>query len=193
MHPTLILTVLRSGGEYALEHVERLRGQCAQATPHARFFCLHDENMHHKWPGWWAKIEMFRLPGPVLYMDLDTSVVGDLTPLLDAALEHDFIALRNPLPTPSRFGSGLMAWRGDMSHVYARFRQDPDMHMRRCTTQKLWGDQGFLSEDHPDPALWQDLFPSQVLSWKVECRQGIPATARVVYFHGKPRPWDIGM
>ena len=193
MHPTTVLTVLRSGGDYTFEHVERLRAQCEQTTPGVRFFCLHDEAMLHRWPGWWAKMELFRFTGPVLYMDLDTAVVGNLTPLLDAATEHDFIALRNPLPTPSRFGSGLMAWRGDMSHVYTRFRRDPRIHMSRCNTQQLWGDQGFISEDCPNPVLWQDLFPGEILSWKVDCKQGIPETACVVYFHGQPRPWDVGM
>jgi hypothetical protein len=188
-----ILTVLRSGGEYDWSHVERLRRQCERFGNGARFHCLHDDLMLHDWPGWWPKIEMLRLRGPILYMDLDTSVVGDLTPLLDAAERHRFIALRNPLPTPSRFGSGLMAWSDDMSHVYDRFARAPEHHMRRCTTPQVWGDQGFIAEDEPDPVLWQDLFPDQILSWKVDCKQGVPESARVVYFHGTPKPWQIGM
>jgi hypothetical protein len=188
-----ILTVLRSGGDYTWEHVERLRAQCEQHAPDSRFHCLHDDLMLHKWPGWFSKIEALRLTGPILYMDLDTSVMGDLTPLLEAAETRRFIALRNPLPTPSRFGSGLMAWSGDMSHVYRRFAADPARHVARCTTQAVWGDQGFIAEDEPDPTLWQDILPGQIVSWKVECKQGIPETARVVYFHGKPRPWDVGM
>jgi hypothetical protein len=188
-----ILTVLRSGGEYDWSHVERLRHQCAMFAGDSRFHCLHDDLMHHDWPSWWAKIEMFRLQGPILYMDLDTTIRGDLTPLLRAAEQHDFIALRNPLPTPSRFGSGLMAWRGDMSHVYHRFALAPEHHMRRCVTPTVWGDQGFIAESEPDPVLWQDLFPGEIVSWKADCKEGVPENARVVYFHGRPRPWDVGM
>lgn len=191
--PTTILTVLKSGGEYNWSHVARLEKQCRQHAPDTRFTCLHDDIMLHGWPGWFSKIEALRLPGPILYMDLDTTITGDLTPLLEAVPKHDFIALRNPLPTPSRFGSGLMGWRGDMGHVYRRFAQDPDHHIKRCTTQALWGDQGFIAEDVPDPVFWQDLFPGQIVSWKVECKTGIPEAARVVYFHGTPRPWSIGL
>ncbi|MDL2402546.1 hypothetical protein [Rhizobium mayense] len=49
---------------------------------------------------------------------------------------------------------------------------------------------------------WQDLLPGQIVSWKSHVRQAlyddesgdgsIPDGARVVIFHGKPRPWDIG-
>lgn len=194
--PATILTVLRSGGEYKPEHVERLYRQCAGHD----FLCLSDVDLHvpycrlqHDWPTWWPKLEVFRIPGPVLYMDLDTSVVGSIAPLLDAVAQHDFIALRNPLPTPSLFGSGLMGWRGDVSRVYKRFLAAPAYHMKRCNTQRLWGDQGFISEDYPAPVMWQDLFPGEIVSWKVDCKQGVPDTARVVYFHGQPRPWNVGM
>jgi hypothetical protein len=191
-----VLTVLRSGAEYRPEHVERLYRQCGDVP----FLCLSDVHldvphyrMWHSWPGWFSKLEMFRLQGPILYMDLDTTVTGDLRPLLDAAEQYDFVALRNPLPTPSKFGSGLMAWRGDLSSIYHRFLADPEGHMPRCTTAQLWGDQGFISEDCPDPVFWQDLFPGEILSWKVDCNTGIPPQARVVYFHGLPRPWQVGM
>lgn len=194
--PATVLTVYRSGGEYLPAHVERLYGQCADYP----FFCLSDVTldvphyrMKHNWPTWFSKLEAFRLSGPILYMDLDTAVVGDLTPFLDAAEQHDFIALRNPLPTPSRFGSGLMAWRGDMTHIYRRFLGNPERHIARCTTQRVWGDQGFIAESEPNPVLWQDLFPGEIVSWKVDCKEGVPETARVVYFHGNPRPWQVGM
>ena len=194
--PATILTVLRSGGEYTPAHVERLYRQC-RGFP---FLCLSDVPvaaphypMEHRWQGWFAKLEVFRLRGPMLYMDLDTAVTGDLTPLLAAVEQHDFIALRNPMPTPSLFGSGVMGWRGDLRHIYERFRQDPDHHTHRCTTARTWGDQGFIAEDCPAPVFWQDLFPDAVLSWKVDCPQGVPPSARIVYFHGPPRPWEVGM
>lgn len=194
--PATVLTVLRSGGEYLPEHVERLYRQCQDYD----FLCLSDVpldvphcRMEHNWPTWFSKLEMFRLHGPVLYTDLDTAVTGDLAPLLEAVEQHDFIALKNPLPTPSRFGSGLMGWRGDMSNVYRRFLADPGYHAKRCVTPQVWGDQGFIAEDCPSPAFWQDLFPGEILSWKVDCAQGVPQQARVLYFHGTPRPWQVGM
>lgn len=190
-----ILTVFRSGGDFRPEHVERLYRQCDKYP----FLCLSDVDlslphyrMWHDWPGWWGKIEAFRLRGPILYMDLDTTVVGDLQPLLDAAMRYDFVALRNPWRTPSRFGTGLMAWRGDMSGVYKQFLTAPGAYMNRYSTRKAWGDQGFIADHCAAPVLWQDLFPGEILSWKADCEQGVPNTARVVYFHGTPRPWEVG-
>lgn len=188
-----ILTVFKEGGDFRPEHVERLRRQCAVHAPGTAFVCLAGPRLLHDWPGWWSKMHVFTFAGPVLYMDLDTAVVGDLTPLLAAAQQHRFLALRNPLPTPSAFGSGLMAWAGDMRHVYTRFALDPDEHMRRCTTRRLWGDQGFVSETETPSALWQDLLPGRVVGWKTDCTNGVPKTAAVVYFHGTPRPWQVGM
>lgn len=185
-----ILTVFRPGGDYQPEHVTRLERQCARHAPGVPFLCLQGDLLPNDWPGWWSKMHLFQHAGPILYFDLDTMIAGDLSPLLRAAETHDFIALRDPM---SKFGSGVMAWRGDMTHVYDRFAADPARHMRRCTTRALWGDQGFLAETETPDAKWQDLLPGQVVSWKQDCKQGVPKDARVVYFHGTPRPWDVGM
>lgn len=196
--PAKIVTVLRSGGEYRAEHVERLRQQAETHAPDAEFICLRDDGvggwpLQHDWPGWWAKLCLFSLPGPVLYMDLDTSIVGDLTPLLRMAAKHDFIALRD-FYRPQNMGSGLMAWRGDMRHVLTAFQADAEDVMRTHNRPEKWGDQGFIDPLTADVREhWQDLLPGAVVSWKAHCRNGgIPASARVVCFHGRPRPWEIG-
>lgn len=193
-----IVTVLKTGGEYRPEHVERLRIQCAHHAPGTPFTCLTDSQdvpdgvpLVHGWQGWWSKMEAVALSGPVLYLDLDSTICGDLTPLLDATTQHDFIALRNPYDSPSKFGSGLMGWRGSLRHVYERFAEAPVAHMRRCATPRRHGDQGFIAETETPDAFWQDLFPGQVLSWKVECQDGVPPEARIVYFHGEPKPWSL--
>ena len=188
-----IITVLRSGGEYRAEHVERLRKQCEVHAPGVEFLCLSDLDggLVSDWPGWWAKIELFRLRGPVLYMDLDTTVIDDISPLLRIAEDHDFVALRDFNPKQRAMGSGLMAWSGDMSRIHAEFSASPAAHMKRCTTPAAWGDQGFIEPLTPDRAYWQDLLPGAVVSWKKHCGSGVPDGARVVCFHGKPRPWEV--
>lgn len=189
----VILTVLRSGGDFRAEHVERLRGQCATHAPGVTFRCLSDldGSLAHDWPGWWSKIEMFTVPGPVLYMDLDTTVIGDLTPLLDAATRHDFIALRDFNPAQREMGSGLMAWRGDQRRIHDAFAARPDDHIARCSTPRHWGDQGFIEPMTPGRAHWQDILPGAVVSWKKHCGSGVPDGARVICFHGRPRPWEV--
>lgn len=186
-----IVTVLKSGGEYRSEHVDRLRAQCARFAPDAEFVCLDDERLEHSWPGWWSKIETFRIVGPVLYMDLDTTIIADLTPLLAVAEQHEFVALRDFNPSQREMGSGLMAWSGDMSRIYDEFADDPHGHMDRCRTPRFWGDQGFIEPLTQGREYWQDLLPGAVVSYKKHCRGGVPDGARVICYHGKPRPWEV--
>ena len=193
----IILTVLRSGGEYLPEHVVRLKAQCERFAPGIAFRCLSDVDvpgwitLRHDWPGWWAKLEIFRMRGPCLYMDLDSTVVGDLEPLIEIARTRQFVTLRDFNPKHRTVGSGIMAWSGDQRPLYQTFLRDPRHHVAENSTSRWWGDQGFI-ERHRQPEFWQDLLPGAVVSWKKHCRNGIPEGARVVCFHGHPRPWQVG-
>lgn len=189
-----ILTVLRSGGEYRAEHVERLRDQCAKHSD-AAFHCLSDVpvpgriELKHDWPGWWAKLEMFRLSGQWLYMDLDTTVCGDLDPLMKS---HQFVALRDFYRGGENVGSGLMLLGGCFLSLYRAFRDNPEVRHQYTGGVGRLGDQGFIQQHGLKPRFWQDVVPGAVVSWKVHCKRGIPDSARVVCFHGKPRPWEVG-
>lgn len=190
-----VLTVLRSGGEYLPEHVERLAAQVEAFAPGAEFACLSDVpvpgriRMQHDWPGWWSKVEAFRLSGPILYMDLDTTICGDLAPLFRSDLP--FVVLRDFNPKAREIGSGIMAWGGDMSALYETFKVDPQGHIAANQTARWWGDQGFIEQHGPAREYWQNVAPGAVVSWKKHCQGGIPDGARVVAFHGKPRPWEV--
>lgn len=195
-----IVTVLRSGGDFAPDHAIALQAQCKRHAPGVEFLCLTDfrdvpgrRSLTHRWPGWWSKIEAFRVPGPALYMDLDTVVTGDLGPLLEVARREWFTVLRDFNPQQRELGTGLMAWSGDLSIIYRRFLKDPAGHMAANSNPRHWGDQGFI-ERQPEPrGYWQEHVPGMVVSWKKHCLGGrIPEGARVVCFHGEPRPWAVG-
>lgn len=161
-------------------------------APGVPFVCLTDgDGLLFDWPGWWAKMEIFRLHGPVLYMDLDMTVRADLTPLLDAVAKHEFIALRDFNPQTRETCSALMGWSGDMSPLLARFADDPEAAMASCKTPRWWGDQGFIERHGPAPVCWQDILPGAAVSYKKHCRAGVPEGVRVVCYHGKPRPWEV--
>ncbi len=191
-----IVTVLRRGGGYSWQHVERLRRQCLRFARGAEFMCLSDDPrgtpLQHDWPGWWAKMEMFRLPGPCLYMDLDTTITGDLQPLLDVAKKAGFVTLRDFNAPQREVQSSLMAWACDMRWLYERFAEDPARHMAENDEPRWWGDQGFI-ERNTRPEFWQNVLPGACVSWKKHCANGLPFGARVVVFHGRPRPWEVGM
>lgn len=199
MTPALV-TVLRSGGDFRAEHVERLAAQAAAHAPGIEFICLTDvpgvpgaTPLLEHWPGWWSKMELFDLEGPLLYLDLDTTICGPIDDLLEAACAAEFIALRDFNPRARAMGSGLMAWRGDLSHLYREFAEDPARHIAENRTPRHWGDQGYL-EPRTDAfrVSWQDIAPGRVVSWKKDCKRGVPEGAAIVCFHGKPRPWEIG-
>lgn len=202
----MIACVLRSGGVYQPAHVQRLQAQAAQWAPGVPFVCLSDVAvpgvetiaLQHGWPGWWSKLELFRdgvfeLGQRVLYADLDTTFVGSLADVLRQV--DGFVALSNFYIRAGKqtlggaLGSGLMSWTvGTAGHLYERFAWNPPAIMADCGG---YGDQLFIHNNVGRRAYWQDVLPGQVVSYKVHCGDGCPEDARVVCFHGKPRPWDV--
>jgi len=115
--------------------------------------------------------------GPVVFFDLDTVIVGAIDELLDY---RGAFALLRDLMHPTRYGSGVMAWNNSLStglwEAYeAQGRPDID-----------GGDQAFI-QSHLKADLLQD-FVSGIYSYKVHCKNGLPEDARIVCFHGLPRP-----
>ncbi len=193
-----VACVLRSGGCYTAEYVEKLRaGVARHLTMDHRFVCLSDVPvpcervaLTHNWPGWWSKLELFKLAPPVLYFDLDTVIVDSLSDVARVAREHPLIVLRD-FYREKGFGSGMMAWATDQSATYEKFAAYPHGIMGRLGGR---GDQGFLEETVARSAvrLWQEELPGHVVSYKVHVRdKEFPANARVVCFHGKPKPHEV--
>lgn len=190
-----IATVLRSGGEYLPEHVAALRDQCAQFAPAHRFVCVTDLHgrldcetiaLDHDWPGWWAKMEVFKLPGPVLYLDLDTVIVRDISPVIELAADDHFVILRDfyrGRTNRHAMQSSMMWWKDDVSHLYREFAAEPRFYMG--------GDQEWLEQHYAGEfAFWQDVAPRAIGSWKASERT---KNERVIIFHGKPRPWEVNL
>ena len=91
---------------------------------------------------------------------------------------------------PELMGSGFMyLTAADRARCWAEWIKAPADHMRRCRTRTCWGDQGFLQPMIGAAARWG----ANVVSWNVHCKAGIPPCADVVCFHGRPRPWEIGL
>lgn len=134
--------------------------------------------------GWWQKLALFK-PGKlpderVVFFDLDTVVLGDIRPLFDYRGEF---AMLSDFYKPERPASGVMAFRSGAGiavwDAYLEIGHEPTSGL---------GDQWFIAQ-YVNPDRLQDLFP-WIVSWKVHCRHGIPPDARLIAFHGKPRPHD---
>ena len=190
--------------EYGPDHVRWLRDQFPRYVGTAyRFVCLSDIPiagvdvipLRDDLPGWWAKLELFRELEDAFYVDLDTVIVGDITRMVKHP--HNFTVLRNlSSKQKGRIGSGVMAWRGDYSHLYRTFMADPQRHMAECVTPAKWGDQGFIQHVQREHGGWdhfQDLWPGRIQSFKTDLRYGDPRKdSRIICFHGEPRPWAAG-
>jgi hypothetical protein len=214
MRPVTVACVLRRSADYDVDYVARLRDGVAAHLPAAhRFVCLSDVPVPcerfplvHDWPGWWAKMELFRpdVGGDLLYFDLDTVITGDLAGLAGVGR----LTMLSDFYWPERVASGVMYLpQADRAWVWRHWIADPAGHMERAgrfDDRRAIGDGKILGRLLGDrPTRFQDLLPGQIVSYKVDVRQAtgrrfergrgvLPAGARVVCFHGQPRPRDIG-
>lgn len=169
---------------YDRSHVERLQAQVrANLKQTHQFVCVDDS----EFPGFWAKIDLFkRFTGRVLYLDLDSTVIGGLDDL--ANYPAPFVIVKNfkeikEVPKAA-FNSSVMAFDADaVSHLYKEFSPS-DM-------ARLPGDQDYISERMPNA----ETFPLDwCVSYKVRRHlkfKSLPKDARVVCYHGKPKPWEL--
>lgn len=205
MNPTVVC-VLRSGGEYKQEHVWALYEGVKKHWPSDRvftFLCLTDElldfpgpittPLQFDYPGWWSKMELFSPRillhgfGGLLYFDLDTVIVGDLTDITNVRK----LTLLSDFYRTQHIASGMMFIpQGAERHaLWDKWVERPRDHMRRYR-----GDQEFMRAVWGEsPARWQNVLPGQVISYKAHVRKAgsVPENTRVVCFHGRPRPWAI--
>ena len=202
----MIACVLRSGGIYRPEHVQRLASQARTFAPGQAIVCLSDVPVQgvatvplwSGWPGWWAKLELFA-PGRfeagrrILYLDLDSTILGPLADILERP--EPFLALADFYRRPPAFGarglgSGVMMWTaGQHGDLFEAFAADAVGIMGRY---RVGGDQKLIEARKLEACtFWDDAVPGQIVSYKLHCRPYVPDGARLICYHGKPKPWDV--
>lgn len=201
------IVCLKWGNKYGPEYVNRLYAMILRHTTRSfRFWCFTDDATGirsevtiaplphaNEFAGWWNKVWLFseELPLPagsnIFYVDLDTLIVGDIDPILRSA-NRPMIVLKDFLhgiaKTAGEVGSGLMSWRhGDYTSIWTKFCANPQQVIRHASPH---GDQWWVQRCVPARQYWQDLFPNQILSFKVHCLNGLPDNARIICYHGVP-------
>ena len=202
-----IVTAWSGDGEFKSSHVQSLARQCAQFAPGVDFICITPEFIPgvdcrpctHKWPGWWHKYEIFapHIRGKILYMDIDTVIRDSLS---DIVAVDKLTLLRDAYRDGKKLKEGLQASLmllpdADRAEIWEDWIRHPEDHMERLGFK---GDQPMLEQHFLKRAQrWQDVLPGQIVSYKVDCGGGnafrpatIPADARLIFFHGRPRPWQ---
>lgn len=165
--------------------------------------------------GWWNKLAIFRpeareLADWVLMLDLDIVITGSLDGLCASV---GLSGHQVPTDAPKglkQAGNGMP--RADLTltmdwwrpHVYngacylLRAGAFPEVwaDLNPGATNRHWGDQEWMTDRIPADRV--GLWPaSWIASYKTHCKNGAsshppPPEAKLVCFHGKPKPHEIG-
>lgn len=128
----------------------------------------------------------------IVSLDLDCVVVGDLRPLWERP--DDFVIWRDPIRRDGYCGSMMMLRAGSRPQVWRQF--DPELSPRESLEANCRGsDQGWIRYClGPHEATWTRA--DGVYSYRMDLHSGqatLPDNARIVMFHGRPKPWDLGV
>jgi len=207
-----ILSVFRESPKFSIQHVEVLYNSlCKYSTIPFTLYVISDYQKpfpkgvfrislkHPDWNPKLNKLELFRqdvlnLASHFFYFDLDTVLIGNIDELLSS---DNPLVMLDDFYYNNTFGSGLMAWTRDLGpHIYKMAEATPTEELHKnFPVGKGRGDQLFIKRHSPiRPQTFQNLWPGQVVSYKKHCRgEGKPPEgARVVCFHGKPSPQEVG-
>lgn len=201
--PLTVVCVLKSGGEYGPRYVEAMRNMVGRhlTLPH-KFICFSDmgeglgfQPLKYGMPGWWSKLELFQVKGPVLYFDLDTVILGNIDRMGKAAMAmpENTMQMLTPFNQKRReageWASGVMAWHGDFRYLLDGPPQDKQ-HAFYKGWDQVYIFNELLKHGVPITAINQS---AHIYSSKRHCQNGVPAGAEVICFHGNSRPHNTNV
>lgn len=195
---------LKAGTAYGPEYVnilfDMVRRNLRAGYP-GRFVCLTDDPTGLDegietlpLPGdletWWGKLYMFKrglFPdgNRVVFMDLDTLIIGDIEPLLN--YQGEFATLKD-FYFPNQVGPAIITWKagGVATSIWEEW--DAQGRPRMAGGDLVWInnlDQGHFARRIDK---LQDLLPGYFCSFKADCHPYPPKGVKVVCFHGQPKP-----
>ena len=183
--------------------------------PGVRTIPLPDWNLHGPRQLWWYKINIFgphTWTGPVLYMDLDTVIIGNIDKFWDYETDKFCICQdfnRQFIKNYPISNSSIMRFNANKyQDIYNKFVENPQKHIRQYR-----GDQDYITayfKERDDSAWWPKEW-AMSYKWEIQhggCRVGgldvkypddyyqpdhkhiVPDECSIVVFHGKPDPYD---
>jgi len=161
------------------------------SLPH-EFICITESDL----PGWWGKVRLFNENSRErnLWLDLDVVITGSLDGLVDPLDKGIRIAKNWAQSGYGGCQSSVMYWEGDNGRIindefdpaiaYWPPRNEPGI---------LWGDQEWITKLRDKGRIEVEYFsPEDVISYKYHVQgKRLPPDAKVVVFHGKPKPRQV--
>lgn len=160
------------------------------SLPH-EFICITESDL----PGWWGKVRLFKNSrARNLWLDLDTVITGPLDPLVTPLADGIRIAKNWAQSGYGGCQSSVMYWQGDAGKIINDEFDPAIAHWPPINSPGiLWGDQEWITQLRDENRLTVEYFDvADVISYKYHCRNvGLPPAAKVVVFHGQPKPSEV--
>ena len=211
MGKVTVVTVWTGILEYQSRHVARIRNMVLRncGTWDVDFVCYTDQpEVPHGWrkvdltiypyemrEKWWGKMQVFDTVSrgiyPAVYFDLDTVIVGDITPLFEFAANNYFGICANFTKEvkpdyPCKFGSCVMTFHPDFGaeafYVWSRIYP----HMKKDAG--IYGDQRAIQDLVPDAGILQGHMPPHFFVGRRQFKETLEPGNAVMIFAGKYKP-----
>jgi hypothetical protein len=194
----LIVACVRTGTAFDFGHVTKMRNMVARHMQRPyELVCLTDQSERCDGVTFidieqiglkssWAKMVLFapewRGRSKVVYFDLDSILINDVTPLADAAGE--FSILQNP--APCKYNSSVMViGGGQCAFVWSRFDRRRDWYIERCGR---YGHQKAIELLYPEALFLQPMMPRDFFCNYRDLTMNRPKHAAVINFGGGHKP-----
>lgn len=153
--------------------------------------------------GGWPKLTVFKqdlhgLNGRALYLDLDVIITGNLDPLINATekflIIKEWKRLNDKIRRKKAYGGNSAVFAFDLNQqtkIYEKFNDNQENAFKNHRIE-----QRFVSEYAENlkywPEKWCLSFKRQMTRvFPIPPQQYPPKSARIVTFHGKPKPEDV--
>ena len=185
-----VACIYKEGSGFTTKYVDKLQENVAEfcTAPYKFEIITPQRELPAAVKGFWIKLELFkkdRFYGTVVYLDLDTIIIDDVTDIF--TYPHKFTMGTN-WENPPGPNSTFMAWNGtqDLSYLDTTV----DSQMAKAYPR---GDQAYIFEKvGVTTTFLNQIFPKALVSYKYHVKgRGAPAKAKIVAFHGSPRPHEI--
>lgn len=201
-----IITVC-TGQAYGPEYLDKMRSMLNRhlSLPFA-LHCVTDGQGAKGWNkiappavfhSWWDKLWIYSgiMPaGPLLYLDLDQVILGDITDIVTECLKRPVSCYADHIEWLGvKLGTAFLTFESEsLQHVFDAFQADKEGVMERFANG---GDQVYVGHQLDPASIWyfnEHFPPGTVQSYKFDyLARGLDPMTRILNLHGRPKQADI--